>query len=90
MSNPFASGMDFGSHRNCIMRLQINLPPLLLMMGAGREIHEHFMVGIYEDSCAYFNDDSEPDLSMIEDENLRSQLELLIPDLKRLFAYVNQ
>lgn len=86
MKDPFALGMDFGSDENCVSRLEILLPPLVLMMDAKQKIHERLMVPIYEDSCIFYDENDQLDFSNIKDESVRERALNILPDLKRLLA----
>jgi hypothetical protein len=95
MEDPFSSGTHFGYEINQLKRLEINLPPLLLMVDNNMKIHERLMVCIYEDMDLFYPDRDNVDLSdlsasNIKDESLRGLGEKLLPDIVKLCKYVER
>lgn len=88
LSDPFESGLQYGSLANTIGRLEIYLPPLILMLDNNLEIHERLLAPVFEDSSIFYNKEDKMDISFIKDENLRARAEKILPSLERLSLLV--
>lgn len=82
----FIPGDDFESVEKCISRLEVSIPPLILMLNNGIKIKERMLISVYNDSLFLFNEDGELDISNIFDENLRQRARAIIPDLRSILT----
>jgi hypothetical protein len=73
------------SIEDCIGRLEIRIPSLILMLDNKLKIDKKLLIPIYKDSSIFYNDEN---LSSIKDDKLKERIKKILPNLKILLNIV--